>query len=95
VTAGRIKLRNPDRAKAMPTIDRSKDEIVRREILALVPKREPGITWTALRDGADERLGMMLGGSNNWWYTSVVKLHLEAIGEIERSGGAPQRLIRK
>jgi hypothetical protein len=94
VTAGRIKLRNPDRRKAMPTIERTKYEVVRREILALVPKQGPGITWTALRDGADKRLGAKLEGSNNWWYTSVVKLHLEAIGEIERSGGAPQRLTR-
>jgi hypothetical protein len=31
---------------------------------------------------------------HNWWYTTAVKLHLEAIGELKRSGGSPQRLTR-
>ena len=92
--AERIQLRHPDRTKAGPNIERSRYEPVRKQILALVPRRAPGITWTDLRDAADRRLGTRLGGGNNWWYTSVVKLHLEALGEIERSGGSPQRLIR-
>jgi hypothetical protein len=47
-----------------------------------------------LRDAADERLGTRLKSGHNWWYTTAVKLHLEAIGELKRSGGSPQRLTR-
>ena len=92
---GRVRLRNPDKTKAGPSIEREKYEIVRKEILALVPRSAPGITWTSLRDSADERLGRRLKGGHNWWYTTAVKLHLEAIGELRRSDGSPQRLTRK
>jgi len=92
--AERIRLRHPDRTKAGPNIERSRYELVRKQILALVPRSGPGIAWTDLRDAAHRGLGTRLAGGNNWWYTSVVKLHLEAIGEIERSGGSPQRLLR-
>src|SRR5712691_8677816 len=90
----RVRLRNPDKTKAGPNIEREKYEIVRREILALVPRSAPGITWTTLRDAADTRLGRKLEGGHNWWYTTAVKLHLEAIGELERASGSPQRLTR-
>jgi hypothetical protein len=94
VTADRIQLRHPDRAKSGPNIERDKYDLVRREILALVPRRAPGTTWTELRDAADTRLGRRLKDGDNWWYTTAVKLHLEAIGEIKRSTGSPQRLTR-
>jgi uncharacterized protein DUF6958 len=93
-TPERVRLRNPDKTKGGPSIDREKYEIVRKAILSLVPKTSPGITWTSLRDAADKRLGRKLEGSNNWWYTTAVKLHLEAIGELQRSKGSPQRLTR-
>lgn len=93
-TSERVRLRNPDKTKGGPSIDREKYAIVRKAILALVPRADPGITWTSLRDAADERLGRKLEGSNNWWYTTAVKLHLEAIGELKRSKGSPQRLTR-
>ena len=90
----RVQLRNPDRTKAGANIERDKYDLVREQILALVPKAAPGITWTELRDRADARLGRKLKGGDNWWYTTAVKLHLEAVGDLKRSSGSPQRLIR-
>lgn len=87
-------MRNPSKGKTGSNIERDKYEVVRTVILALVPRKSPGITWTELRDAADQRLGTRLQGGHNWWYTTAVKLHLEAIGEIKRSGGSPQRLTR-
>ena len=52
------------------------------------------MTLTALRDAADKRLGRRLKGRSNRWYTMAVKLHLEAIGDLKRSAGSPQRLTR-
>jgi hypothetical protein len=94
MTGERVLLRNPDPAKAGPNIEREKYTIARDEILGLVPRTAPGITWTELRDRAEKSLAKKLRGGNSWWYTSVVKLHLEAIGELKRSGGSPQRLTR-
>jgi hypothetical protein len=93
-TSERVRLRNPDRTKSGPNIERDKYELVRTEILALVPRSGPGITWTSLRDAADKRLGRRLEGGHNWWYATAVKLHLEAIGDLKRSAGSPQRLTR-
>ena len=93
-TSERVRLRNPDKTKVGPNVERETYEIVRKQILALVPRSRPGITLTALRDAADKRLGRRLKGRSNRWYTMAVKLHLEAIGDLKRSAGSPQRLTR-
>lgn len=89
----RIQLKHPE-GKRAPSIMRDRYLLVRKLILAAVPAKAPGITWVDLRAAVDRDLGTRLGGGNNWWYTHGVKLHLEATGEIERIGEAPQRLRR-
>jgi hypothetical protein len=96
--ADRIQLRHPDRAKKMPRIDRRTYSVVRRTALATLPKQEPGMTWTDFRDTVAKRLSREKGWDrtlNAWWYTTAVKLDLEARGEIRRIPKAsPQRLTR-
>lgn len=91
---GRIALTNPDPKQRGPDSEREKYEISRRTILGIVSKQAPGVTWTVLRDTSDRALGKKLRGGNNWWYTTAVKLHREAIGKLKRSGAMPQRLRR-
>jgi len=90
----RIQLRNGVTGKKGRDVERAKYEIVRKEMLAVVPKRPPGIPLTDLKSRIVERVGKRLRpGSHDWW-TMAVKLHLEAAGEIKRIGAAPQRLVR-
>ena len=93
----RIQLLHPDRTKKAPAIRRDAYVVVRRVALATLPTTEPGMTWTAFRDAVSARLPGTKGWDeslNTWWYTSAVKLDLEARGEIERLGSSPQRLRR-
>lgn len=97
-TAPRIQLRHPDRSKKLPRIDRQAYDVVRRTALATLPTQEPGITWTEFRDEVAKKLERARGWDrslNRWWYTSAVKLDLEARGEIRRlPKSSPQRLVR-
>lgn len=97
-TAARIQLRHPDRSKKMPRIDRQTYDVVRKTALTTLPKKEPGITWTDFRDEVAKKLGRAKGWDrslNPWWYTTAVKLDLEARGEIKRlPKSSPQRLVR-
>lgn len=97
-TAARIQLRHPDRSKKMPRIDRRTYDVVRRTALATLPKKEPGITWTEFRDAVAKKLERAKDWDptlNPWWYTTAVKLDLEARGEIRRlPKSSPQRLVR-
>jgi len=56
VADGRIQLRNPDPKKKAPRIDRATYMIVRKVALATLPAKEPGMTWTDLRDTVSARL---------------------------------------
>jgi len=78
-------------------IHRWKYDLVRKAVLAVIPKRGEGVLFKELpalvgaRLSADER--ERLGSLG--WYTTTVKLHLEVIGELQRCPGAgPQRLLR-
>ena len=87
----------PDPTKSMPAIDRWKYETVRKAILAAVPttgegqlfKELPGKVREAIPAESLENLGSVS------WYTTTVKLDLEARGEVKRvPGSRPQRLLR-
>lgn len=78
-------------------IDRAKYDAVRKAILKAVPARGEGIPFKALPAAVEENLpgGEIPGGGNTSWYTTTVKLDLEARGEIHRvPGSRPQRLLR-
>jgi len=78
-------------------IDKAKYDAVRKAILAVVPRRGKGALFKALPKAVAKRIPADLlprKGSASW-YTTVVKLDLEARGLIRRVDGAtPQRLLR-
>jgi hypothetical protein len=97
VAAGRIQLRNPDPTKKGARIGRDTYAIVRKVALATLPSKAPGMTLTEFRAKVSKRLLREKGydqSKSPMWYSMAVKLDLEARGEIKRTGGSPQRLVR-
>jgi Family of unknown function (DUF6958) len=95
--AKRIQLRNPDRAKAGPRIEQWKYDAIKRAILHIVPRKAPGLAFAGLAAGVSRELARAdrLKVGSMGWYTTVVKLDLEARGYLRRLPGiVPQRLIR-
>lgn len=93
----RVQTLHPEPGKSAPRIPRSKYDAVRRAILDAVPAGEPGLAFAELPGAVREALSAealrSLGSVN--WHTTVVKLDLEARGELRRIRGArPQRLVR-
>jgi len=93
----RVQTRHPDPTKSMPAIDRWKYEAVRQAILTAVPKTGEGLPFKELPGRVRDLLAPEsladLGSVS--WYTTTVKLDLEARGEVKRvSGSGPQRLLR-
>ena len=93
----RFRTQHPDPEKQGENIVKWKYEAVRSAMLAAVPRDEPGSKFSELAGVVRESLsGQELAdlGSVNW-YTTVVKLDLEARGELRRlPGSGPQRLVR-
>ena len=94
---GRVQTRHPEATKSMPAIDKWKHEAVREAILAAVPEKGEGLPFRQLPGRVRELLPSdaleNLGSVS--WYTTTVKLDLEARGELERvPGSRPQRLRR-
>lgn len=74
-----------------------KYDAVRKAILRVVPKKEPGVVFMSLPDLVEKKLTKKelaeLGSVG--WYTTTVKLNMEVEKELKRvSGSKPQRLIR-
>lgn len=94
---GRMYAEHPDPRKSGTGIDATKYHAVRTALLAATPKSERGVSFKELPDLIVERLpgGEIPGGGSIMWYTTVVKLDLEARGLIERvKGASPQRIRR-
>ena len=84
--------------KPAPRIDRAKYDLVRGILLQIIPQNAEGVPFTTLADRVAASLTReqvsKLGSVG--WYTTGVKLDMEARGEIERvPGSKPQRLRRK
>ncbi|MBT8396776.1 MAG: hypothetical protein HKO65_16210 [Gemmatimonadetes bacterium] len=93
----KIEAIHPDPEKAGVRIDRWKYDVVKAAILKALPAREPGLPFKSLSGEVRSALSTedlaMLGSVS--WYTTTVKLDLEARGLVARIEGArPQRLIR-
>ena len=93
----RVQLRHPEQGKAAPRIERWKYEALKRAILRVVPRKEPGLPFARLATAVARHLTRTerakLGSVP--WYAISVKLDLEARGFLRRiPGAAPQRLIR-
>jgi hypothetical protein len=97
-TSDKVVCETPTPGKKSTRIDRWKYEVVRKAILAVLPRRGEGTLFQELPALVENRLTpehrSQLGSVN--WYTATVKLALEVRGEIFRvPGSAPQRLLRK
>jgi hypothetical protein len=97
MTEDRVLCENPVPGKQELRIKRWKYDLIREAMLALIPAEGEGIAFRDLPDLLSARLTPdqrnLLGSMA--WYATVVKLDLEAKGEISRvPGSRPQRLVR-
>lgn len=93
----RVECRTPTPGKAPTRIDTWKYSVVRRAILAVVPRRGDGVPFAMLADLVERKLKSKdrehLGSVR--WYTTTVKLDLEVRGLLERVPfRVPQHLRR-
>lgn len=87
---------NPDPTKPGTRIDRKKFDQMREAILRIVATGEGGVYFKDLSGAVESYLGpekiQALGSVG--WYTTVVKLDLEARAEIERVPDCSPQKIR-
>jgi hypothetical protein len=95
--ARKVLMLNPNTGQPDRNIDADRYEAVRKAILKAMPRGGDGVIFTDLFKAVPAHLPggkIPRGGAINW-YTTVVKLHMEASGEIRRvPGSKPQRLVR-
>jgi len=83
--------------KSGVSIDGEKYRVVRRALLACVPRRKEGALLSAVSEGVVDRVSGLeaMRGASVLWYVVTVKQDLEARGLIEIvPGSKPQRLRR-
>jgi hypothetical protein len=92
----KVQMQHPEGRKA-PSIEESMYEAVRSAILAALPRSGPGVAFRDLSEEVAARTPAELWSvASLGWYTTVVKLDLEARDEIYRVPEAvPQRLLRR
>lgn len=86
----RIMMKNPNTGRDDRHIAVAMYEPVRDAILAAVDD-EDGIGFSELAEQVELRAPELWADASVMWYTTTVKLHLEATGLIERDG-SPQQL---
>jgi len=96
MTDERVLCENPDPDKQPTRIARWKYDLVRGAILAALCSAADGLAYRGLVAEVRSEIGaeelQRLGSAS--WYTTVVKLDLEAKGEIERVPGTRPQLVR-
>ncbi len=88
---------NYSKGKGGTRVSVEKYGIIRKAVLAAVPGTRTGIVFADLPDLVGKRLSKVQRSrfGSIGWYTTTVKLDLEARGLIERiEGSKPQRLRR-
>ncbi len=81
--------------KTAPKIDIEKYEAFREALLAVIPADADGVPFGDLTTLVEAHNPTLNQHGSVGWYTTTVKLDLEARGEIERVPGAkPQRVRR-
>ncbi len=94
---GRVYAEHPDAQKSGTNVDGTKYAAVRAAMLKAIPRSKDGASFKELPELVLDRLpeGEIPGGGSIMWWTTTVKLDLEARGLIERVPGArPQRVRR-
>lgn len=91
MTVAKTQLQHP--SKTAPSINTSAYEAYRDALLAVIPADENGIAFKDLSAAAEAFAPNLNQHGSVGWYTTTVKLHLEAIGIIERvPKSRPQRV---
>ncbi len=74
-------------------LDARKYEEMRRVMVLVLPKEEPGMTQQEIRESVVKHLdeGMFPGGSKAQWWAKMVQLDLEARGLVDREPSKPIR----
>lgn len=93
----RIQLLHPDPTKQAPRIGRAKYEMVKAALLKLAPQDEAGYPFRDLADGVASLLSeaQLAELGSVGWYTTAVKLDLEARGLLERAPGRGAQRVRR
>ena len=93
---GKLQLMPPDPDKEAPRIEPWKYELVKTIILCVVPQDEGGSAFKTLSDQVADQLSpeALENLGSVGWYTTTVKLDLEAPGLIERVTGSKPQLLR-
>lgn len=88
----RVTMRNPNTGRDDGTISRAYFEPVRDAIVRAVGEADDGMPFAELRHHVEARTDAGLwADASVGWFTTTVKLHLEAEGWLERFD-APQQL---
>jgi hypothetical protein len=92
----RITALNPVRGKQGVRVDRATYEAYKAAVLAAVPESGKGLRFMDLSAAVEPLLPAAVRATTNCsWWTTCVKLDLEARGLLERvPGSRPQRLRR-
>ena len=92
----KIKTLNVNRGARGVRIDRDKYEAVKKAILLAVPRNLEGIAFQNLPRAVAARVPKPLfKGASISWYTTTVKLDLEARGVIERTPNVKPQHVRR
>lgn len=94
--AERIEIQNVMSPNHSMRVDRVKYQEMRKALLKVLPKREPGLTvaeaMTALLPHLSQEI--FPGGAKAGWWLKAVQLDLEAKGVVAREATKPLRLHR-
>jgi hypothetical protein len=94
--AERIEIQNVMSPNHSMRVDRVKYQEMRKALLKVLPRREPGLTvaeaMTALLPHLSQEI--FPGGAKAGWWLKAVQLDLEAKGVVAREATKPLRLHR-
>ena len=91
--AGRVVVENVNVPGYTVQVDAGKYQAMRKALLAVLPKKPPGLTQSEIRLAVLPHLSEDLfpGGAKAAWWAKMVQLDLEAKGAIEREQIKPLR----
>lgn len=87
---------HPDPTKQGTRVTKSTYAAYRAALLAVIPASEDGIEFVLLRDAVIPLLPAdIVASTSPGWWTTTVKLDLEARGLIERTGHRGRQRVRR
>jgi hypothetical protein len=95
-TAAKIKIENVLQPGKTYSADPAKYEAMKQAVLAVLPKKSPGLTVAEVQKRVLAHLSQDLfpGGAKSGWWMKAVQLDLEAKGIVRREKTSPIRLHR-